>query len=217
MGAKTSRSYKGGLLMVGLDGAGKTTILYRLKGKPHWQVIRDESSMRYNLGYTWSMDAYHSKEFVFSIYDFKGQQQTRDLWKRVKYHDPLLGVIFVVDSSNVLERIAETREFLGDILRASNPSKIPVLVLANKQDLPGALTPQEISEKLRISDHKVTIHDDLSFQHSHTVLGPHHVYGACATSGDGLGEAMKKMCKLVKKREKMVKKLVRAQQQFLQN
>lgn len=46
-----------------------------------------------------------------------------------------IGLIYVVDSSD-RERIAESREELFGILDSDEMREVPVVVIANKQDLP---------------------------------------------------------------------------------
>jgi ADP-ribosylation factor family len=78
----------------------------------------------------------------------------------------------VVDASD-RDRISEAREELSVLLKSEELWNAAVLVFANKQDLPGALTPAEITEKLGL----------------HDVRGqPWYVQGACAPTADGLDE-----------------------------
>jgi small GTP-binding protein len=62
-----------------------------------------------------------------------GQEKIRRLWQH--YYQGTNGLIFVVDS-NDQERIEEAREELHGILSAHDMSNVPIVVLANKQDLP---------------------------------------------------------------------------------
>ena len=199
MGA--AKSKRGSLLVVGLDGAGKTTINFtRTHGytKPKYET---------SLGHKLNMNAYLCKEFIFSTYDFKGQKEFRHLWRAPNVDGSPLGIIFVVDSSELPERIAETREFLSKILRVFHGSSIPVFVTANKQDLAGALSPQELAEKLNLGDLEVKRNGDLAIVYSQTFRRPLYIHRACALTGEGLLKAVKKMYKLIRESEKLNKKL----------
>ena len=64
---------------------------------------------------------------------------------------------------------------------------MPVVILANKQDLPGALSPSEVAGKLGM----------------HQMRGRDwYIQGTCATNGDGLFEGMHELAKLVKEFKK---------------
>ena len=68
---------------------------------------------------------------------------------------------------------------------------MPVLVLANKQDLPGAKPPDEIERVLGLAE-----------------LGPNqlwHVQPACAIIGEGLDEGLEALYEMILKRRKQTK------------
>lgn len=198
MGIKNSRFFQrnskfqtGSILMVGLNGAGKTTIANILTNKEIFDIKPTE-------GYTWMLDAYRCKKFIFSIFDVGSQERIRDLWLKTKCLDDgsLKGVIFVVDSADV-ERIPEAIEFLRNIVTFFQPALVPVVVIANKQDLPGALTPLDLCNLLSLS---------IALS---TRKAPHfRVFGASAADEASLHNAMRKLCDMIKEREKMFKKLL---------
>ena len=74
------------------------------------------------------------KGLTFTVWDVGGQEKIRQLWKH--YYQNSEGLIFVVDSSD-RERMYEAREELFGILDSDAMRGVPVVVLANKQDLPG--------------------------------------------------------------------------------
>ncbi|KNC85773.1 hypothetical protein SARC_02038 [Sphaeroforma arctica JP610] len=84
------------------------------------------------------------------------------------------GLIFVVDSSD-RDRIDEARSELHKIVSDREMKDAMVLVFANKQDVPGAMKPQEISERLGLP----VIRDRKWF-----------VQPSCATTGEGLIEGL---------------------------
>ncbi|KAK8854739.1 ADP-ribosylation factor [Kwoniella newhampshirensis] len=114
------------ILMVGLDAAGKTTILYKLK-----------------LGF--NVETVEYKNISFTVWDVGGQDKIRPLWRH--YFQNTQGIIFVVDS-NDRERIIEAREELQRMLNEDELKDALLLVFANKQDLPNAMNAAEITDKL---------------------------------------------------------------------
>ncbi|KAH9021934.1 ADP-ribosylation factor 1 [Lactarius hengduanensis] len=83
------------------------------------------------------------------------------------------GIIFVVDS-NDRERVSEAREGLQRMLNEDELRDVLLLIFANKQDLPNAMKPLEITDKL--------------------------FRAACATSGDGLYEGLERLSANIKRR-----------------
>ena len=124
------------ILMLGLDAAGKTTILYQLK---MGEIVKTIPTIGFNL------ESLEYKGLNFTVWDVGGQYKIRVLWKH--YYQNTDGLIFVVDS-NDKERIKEASEELMKMLAEEELKDCAVLVLANKQDLNGALSPNEVTEKL---------------------------------------------------------------------
>ena len=83
--------------------------------------------------------------------------------------------------------MSEAKEELFGIIESPEMHGVPVVVVANKQDLPGAMGTSQVADKLGL--HK--IRDRKWF-----------VQGACATNGDGIYEAMGEMARLVKEFQK---------------
>ncbi len=92
----------------------------------------------------------------------------------------------MVDSSD-RERIDESREELFSVLEDESMRHVPVVIIANKQDLPHAMNPAQIVDLMHMRK-----------------LGSRkwHVQGACAVNGDGIYEAMSSMARLVKESQK---------------
>ena len=80
--------------------------------------------------------------------DVGGQDKIRPLWRH--YYTGTQGLIFVVDCAD-RERVDEARRELHKILNDPEMSDCVILIFANKQDLHGALTPEEIPEKLGLN------------------------------------------------------------------
>merc|ERR1711920_849621 len=112
------------ILMVGLDAAGKTTILYKLK---LGEVVTTIPTIGFNV------ETVEYKNISFTVWDVGGQDKIRPLWRH--YYQGTQGLIFVVDSND--------RDRSEDAMRDAI-----LLVFANKQDLPNAMPAAEVTEKL---------------------------------------------------------------------
>ena len=93
------------ILMVGLDAAGKTTILYKLK---LGEIVTTISTIGFNV------ETVEYKNICFKVWDIGGQDKIRPLWRH--YFENTQGLIFVVDS-NDRERIQEGAEELQKMVR----------------------------------------------------------------------------------------------------
>jgi small GTP-binding protein len=151
------------ILMVGLDAAGKTTVLYKLK---LGELVTTIPTIGFNV------ETVQYKNIHFTVWDVGGQDKIRPLWRH--YYQNTHGVIFVVDS-NDRERISEASEELQKMLREDELREAAVLVLANKQDLPNAMSVAEVTDKLGL----------------HSMRNRKwYIQATCATSGDGLYEGL---------------------------
>merc|ERR1712014_351254 len=92
------------ILMVGLDAAGKTTILYKLKLN---EVITTIPTVGFNV------ETVEYKNIRFTVWDIGGQDKIRKLWRH--YYQNTQAVIFVIDS-NDWDRIEDAREELAKML-----------------------------------------------------------------------------------------------------
>ncbi|XP_074560717.1 ADP-ribosylation factor-like isoform X1 [Curcuma longa] len=169
--------------MLGLDAAGKTTILYKLH---IGEVLSTVPTIGFNV------EKVQYKNVVFTVWDVGGQEKLRPLWRHYFSNtDALLRMeihsnfgttdcnmsshwIYVVDSLD-RERIGKAREEFQTIIRDPFMLNSVILVFANKQDLKGAMTPMEVSEGLGLYDLR------------HRTW---HIQGTCALAGDGLYEGL---------------------------
>merc|ERR1712136_617997 len=150
------------ILMVGLDAAGKTTILYKLK---LGEIVTTIPTIGFNV------ETVEYKNISFTVWDVGGQDKIRPLWRH--YYQNTQGLIFVVDSSD-RERIQESHDELHKMLNEDELRDAIVLVFANKQDLPNALSVTELTEKLGLNQ----------------LRRKWYVQAACATQGTGLYEGL---------------------------
>ncbi|XP_037648979.1 ADP-ribosylation factor 2a [Sebastes umbrosus] len=160
------------ILMVGLDAAGKTTILYKLK---LGEIVTTIPTIGFNV------ETVEYKNISFTVWDVGGQDKIRPLWKH--YFQNTQGIIFVVDS-NDKERIGEAKEELMRMLAEDELTNAVLLVFANKQDLPNAMNSAEITDKLAL----------------HNLRSRHwFIQATCATNGDGLFEGLDWLSNALKK------------------
>ena len=151
------------ILMVGLDAAGKTTILYKLK---LGEIVTTIPTIGFNV------ETVEYKKINFTVWDVGGQDKIRPLWRH--YFQNTQGLIFVVDS-NDRDRIQEGCDELHKMLNEDELRDAVVLVFANKQDLPNAMSVSEITDKLGLNSIRNR---------------KWYIQSTCATSGDGLYEGL---------------------------
>eukprot|EP00382_Lankesteria_abbotti_P005128 CAMPEP_0113848302 /NCGR_PEP_ID=MMETSP0372-20130328/2400_1 /TAXON_ID=340204 /ORGANISM="Lankesteria abbotti" /LENGTH=183 /DNA_ID=CAMNT_0000817767 /DNA_START=211 /DNA_END=762 /DNA_ORIENTATION=+ /assembly_acc=CAM_ASM_000359 len=126
------------ILILGLDNAGKTTILHRLHLD---EVVQTIPTIGFNL------ETIQHKNIKLQVWDLGGQTSIRPYW-RYYYHNTN-AVIYVVDSADC-DRISDSSHELHMMLEEEELKGVALMVFANKQDLPGVMTPAEISEKLNL-------------------------------------------------------------------
>ena len=160
------------ILMLGLDAAGKTTILYKIKLN---ETVTTIPTLGFNVE-----EVSPVKNITFTVWDVGGQDKIRPLWRH--YYQGTEGLLYVVDSAD-RERYYEAKEELWAILDSPEMAGVPVVVLANKQDLPRAESSDKIAEHLGLLQNR-----------DH----PWYVQAACARNGEGIYEAMHQLAKMVK-------------------
>lgn len=126
------------ILMLGLDGAGKSTVLYRLK---LGDVVCTIPTFGLNV------ESLEYKNLKFQVVG--GGEKERKVW--TSCCSWAHGLIYVIDSSD-RDRIEVAREELVRVLDRDEMHGAPLLVFANKQDLEGAMTTDEVLEKLALQE-----------------------------------------------------------------
>lgn len=130
------REYK--VVMVGLDNAGKTTILYRLH---LGDVITSTPTVGANVE-----EVVH-RNVRFQVWDLGGQDKLRKVWST--YYIGAHAIVLVVDSLD-RERLATVRDELAALTTNDELRRACLLVLANKQDLHGAMSAVDITQELKL-------------------------------------------------------------------
>lgn len=164
MWAKRQRTVK--VTWIGLDHAGKTTIVKRIS-----HGLFDDRTVR-TLGM--NVDEFTSDGVKFVMWDLGGQITFRDaLW--VSYMSGSMGVIYVVDSAAHHRFVEARKELWRYVIDNDDIQNIPILVLANKQDLEEAASAGQVARALNL--HKVTTHS-------------YAIFPTSARSGFNLEEAL---------------------------
>jgi small GTP-binding protein len=144
MGVASSRREPVGIMLLGLDAVGKTTLLYKLRqlGGSDADIVTTVPTIGF---------AVETLEDVLGLrltsWDVGGADKLRPLWRH--YYEQAKGLIFVVDASDT-DRRDDEREGLRRLLGEEQLRGWPLLVLANKQDRAGARTAAQVTDDLRL-------------------------------------------------------------------
>ncbi|NXX89886.1 ARL14 protein, partial [Centropus bengalensis] len=162
---KHSKVKPANILMLGLDSAGKSTLLYKFKCN---EVFLTTPTIGFNVDMIETR-----KDFTLTFWDVGGQQKMRQAW--CNFLENADGLLYIVDSSDK-RRLEESKTEFVLILKNEFIKNIPVIVLANKQDLPGALNAEEITRRFNMKKYC----SDRNW----------YVQPCCALTGEGLSEAL---------------------------
>jgi len=157
----TDSNYK--IIIVGLDNAGKTTILYKLS---LGEVVTTQPTIGSNV------EEVSYKNVKFTAWDLGGQANLRPSWNT--YYADTNAVLVVIDASD-RERIGTIREEIERLLQHEDLASASVCVYANKQDVRGAMSAEEVATALSL--HSIKSH-------------PWTIQACCALNGDGIYEGL---------------------------
>ncbi|KAK3281985.1 hypothetical protein CYMTET_10257 [Cymbomonas tetramitiformis] len=159
-------------IMIGLDAAGKTTILYKLKlGKVDTTIP--------TIGF--NVETVEYKNILFKAFDVGGKDKIRPLWRG--WCQDANAIIFVVDS-NDRARMEDNSYEIHRLLNEDQTKDALFLVYANKVDLPNAMKAAEVTDKLGL----------------HSLRSRRWYIQLCqATNGDGLYEGLDWLASMLKR------------------
>lgn len=153
------------VLVLGLDNAGKTTIVKQFNGE-------DISAIEPTLGFNIKTLSY--KDYNINVWDVGGQQTIRSYWRN--YFEQTDGIVWVVDSADRV-RMRDCQRELHALLTEEKLAGATLLIFANKQDIEGAASADEIAETLELHSAK--------FENRHW-----HIQGCSAVTADGLADGV---------------------------
>jgi len=191
------------IVMLGLDSAGKTTALYRLKFDQYLNTVPtigfNCEKVRGQVG--------RAKGAQFLVWDVGGQEKLRPLWR--SYTRCTDGIVFVLDSVDI-ERMEEAKMELMRTAKCPDNQGVPVLILANKQDLPGAREPKQLEKLLGLHELSplITISSSSSTSTNTTqtqTFKGWYIQPACAITGEGLHEGLEALYDMIIKKRKINK------------
>eukprot|EP00759_Apiculatamorpha_spiralis_P038800 PhF_6_TR37849/c0_g1_i1/m.56361 len=152
-------------LMIGLDGGGKTSLLYRWK-------LGDVVTAIPTIGF--NVESIAVGRTQVTVWDIGGQDKLRPLWRH--YLQSTNVVLWVVDA-NDKSRYADSSLELDKIIANEELKDARLIVVANKMDLPGAGSIEDIQNALHLADYI-----------------PNHkmkIFPVCAVTGDGMDVVMR--------------------------
>ena len=149
------------LCFLGIDGAGKTTIVKALQGE-------DFATVHPTMGF--SRAEVNVKKYKVTVFDLGGSQRIRDIWPT--YFAEVYGLVFVVDSS-AASRLQENKSMVDSLCDVPELQNKPILFLLNKKDLPEAMDEMQFSERFGLHSMAKRNRTDI------------RVEGVCAVKGTG--------------------------------
>ncbi|XP_062932400.1 ADP-ribosylation factor-like protein 14 [Cynocephalus volans] len=173
LSSKNPQTKQARILLLGLDSAGKSTLLYKLK------LGKDITTIP-TIGFNVEMIKME-KSLSLTVWDVGGQEKMRTFWGC--YYENTDGLMYVVDSTDK-QRLEDSRREFEHILKNEHIKNVPVVLLANKQDVPGALTAEDITRMFKVRK----LCSDQNW----------YVQPCCAITGDGLIEGFRKLTGFVK-------------------
>eukprot|EP01128_Nolandella_sp_AFSM9_P012245 TRINITY_DN9093_c0_g1_i1.p1 TRINITY_DN9093_c0_g1~~TRINITY_DN9093_c0_g1_i1.p1 ORF type:complete len:181 (-),score=71.14 TRINITY_DN9093_c0_g1_i1:236-778(-) len=163
------------VLVLGIDGAGKTTFLNKVEHPK--SDLATEATESYKV-----LDV-KFKGVKFNVWDVSGKASTRSLWSSYYKEGGIDAIVWVVDAADS-ERLEESKKVLHQQMRDPELENKMLFVIANKQDLDGAASDEEVATALKLK----------TFEGKRVYF----CVGTSAKNGTGVKEAMAKLAKEMK-------------------
>lgn len=158
------------ILIIGLDHAGKTTLLEKIKSKLGNTPGLPPEKIPPTVGMNLAKINFKGSKVIF--WDLGGQVKMRSMWE--KYYQEANAVVFVVDSAD-LGRLEEAKLAYDAACESDSLRRVPIFTFANKQDLSGALSPTDLA---------------MNFYPIQDAADRTRVFAISAISGNGIDEAV---------------------------
>ncbi|XP_040569363.1 ADP-ribosylation factor-like protein 3 [Lepeophtheirus salmonis] len=155
------------ILLLGLDNAGKTTLLKTL-------AEEDITTITPTQGF--NIKSVQTDGFKLNVWDIGGQRKIRPYWRNYFENTDIL--IYVIDSADK-KRFEETGQELQELLFEEKLTNVPVMIYANKQDVISASPASEIAEGLGLH---------------HIKDRPWQIQSCSALNGEGVKDGMEWVC-----------------------
>ncbi|BEI91221.1 uncharacterized protein CcaverHIS019_0400410 [Cutaneotrichosporon cavernicola] len=169
------------VVIIGLDNAGKTTMLEQIKTlynpTPGMPPDKIGPTVGQNIG------KISLPSTTMHFFDLGGQRDIRSIWPR--YYDECHAVVFVLDASDQA-RLSETWEVFDEVLNSPRLLNLPLLLLANKQDKDTSLTVAEVP----VPDSPLSATIELPDEDKAQRMASLDVLGGSALEGTGVREAI---------------------------
>eukprot|EP01120_Amphizonella_sp_Union-15-10_P008307 TRINITY_DN296_c0_g1_i2.p1 TRINITY_DN296_c0_g1~~TRINITY_DN296_c0_g1_i2.p1 ORF type:complete len:188 (-),score=28.68 TRINITY_DN296_c0_g1_i2:25-588(-) len=131
------------LTMVGLQNSGKTTLVNVIA---EGEFVDD---MIPTVGF--NMKRVSKGNVVIKMWDIGGQPRFRGMWER--YCRGVNAIVYVVDAADP-DKFQQSKKELQDLLTKPPLANIPLLVLGNKNDLPEAVSVEELTAAMDLTSIK---------------------------------------------------------------
>lgn len=132
------------ILILGLDGSGKTTFLNK--------VMEPKKDIAVEPTESYTQNDVKFKGIKFNVWDVSGKASVRSLWASYYKQGGIDAIIWVVDASDK-ERVEESKKVLQQQLRDPELSGKMLFVISNKSDAKDALTSDDVEKTLKLNQY----------------------------------------------------------------